>query len=189
MSEQGRMLEGIDYADIHGQDKFNFKHAALSRDESKHWLDFAFRRDYERNGPSIYRICRTTLEGWRRYKNDPDPRVRARFQWEARSLSDGYAAALWAMEKHLRGTNAVVAEKIHTLRREVSREFGLFSRVISRAIGPVLLWSARREEKRLAAGGTYEPATIIERRNWTLPVPLEGPGLGDLAVPAPSSGD
>ena len=106
MTGQGRMLEGVDLADIHGQDKFNFEHAAISRDESKHWLDFAFRRDYERNGPSIYRICRTTLEGWRRYKNDPDPRVRARFAWEARSLSDGYAAALWAMEKHLRKTNA-----------------------------------------------------------------------------------
>ena len=47
-------------------------------------LDWAFRRDFERNGPSIYRICRTTLDGWRRYKNDPDPRVRARFAWEAR---------------------------------------------------------------------------------------------------------
>jgi hypothetical protein len=189
MTEQGRMLEGVDLADIHGQDKFNFEHAALSRDESKHWLDFAFRRDYERNGPSIYRICRTTLEGWRRYKNDPDPRVRARFAWEARSLSDGYAAALWAMEKHLRGANAAVAEKIRALRKDVSREFGLFSSVISRVIGPVLLWSARREEKRLEAGGTYEPETIIERRNWTLPAPLEGLGLGDLPAPAPSSGD
>ena len=71
----------------------------------------------------------------------------------------------------------------------MGREFGLFSSVISRAIGPVLLWSARREEKRLADGGTYEPDTIIERRNWPLPAPLEGPGLGDLPVPAPSSGD
>jgi hypothetical protein len=189
MTEQGRMLEGIDLADIHGQDKFNFRHAALSRDESKKWLDFAFRRDYERNGPSIYRICRTTLNGWRRYKNDPDPRVRARFQWESRSLSDGYAAALWAMEKHLRKTNPAVSEQIRALRQDVGREFGLMSRVASRVIGPVLLWSARREEKRLAAGATYEPPTIIERRNWTLPAPLEGPGLGDLPMPAPSSGD
>ena len=183
------MLEGVDLADIHGQDKFNFQHAAISRDDSKRLLDWAFRRDFERNGPSIYRICRTTLEGWLRYKNDPDPRVRARFAWEARSLRDGYAAALWAMEKHLRRANAAVAEKIRALRKDVGREFGLFSRVVSRAIGPVLLWSARREEKRLAAGGTYEPETIIERRNWTLPVPLESPGLGELAVPAHSSGD
>ena len=54
--------------------------------DSKHWLDFAFRRDFERNGPSIYRICRTTLDGWRRYKNDADSRVRERFAREARAL-------------------------------------------------------------------------------------------------------
>src|SRR5512142_748094 len=105
MRSQGRMLEGIDVADMHGQYMFNFRHAAITREDSKRWLDWAFRRDFERNGPSIYRICRTTLEGWLRYKNDPDPRVRARFTWEARALSDGYAAALWAMEKHLRRTN------------------------------------------------------------------------------------
>jgi hypothetical protein len=38
--------------------------------------------------------------------------------------------------------------------------------LVTQALGPVLLWSARREARRLAAGGTYEPQTIIERRNW-----------------------
>jgi radical SAM superfamily enzyme YgiQ (UPF0313 family) len=172
MQEQGRMLEGVDLADIHGQGQFNFQHAAISRQDSKRFLDWAFRRDFERNGPSIYRICRTTLEGWLRYKNDPDPRVRARFAREARSLRDGYAAALWAMERHLATTNAAVSEKIRALREEVGREFGLFSRVLGRALGPVMLWSARREERRLANGQTYEPTTIIERRNWTWSPPL-----------------
>jgi radical SAM superfamily enzyme YgiQ (UPF0313 family) len=167
MTEQGRMLEGVDLADIHGQDQFNFRHAAISREDSKRWLDWAFRRDFELNGPSIYRICRTTLEGWRRYKNDPDARVRARFTWEARSLRDGYAAALWAMERYMRDANAAVSEQIHQLRKDIGREFGLASRVLSRAIGPVLLWSARREERRLAEGVTYEPHTIIERTNWS----------------------
>jgi radical SAM superfamily enzyme YgiQ (UPF0313 family) len=166
MTEQGRMLEDVDLADIHGQHAFNFEHAAISREDSKRFLDQAFRRDFERNGPSIYRICRTTLEGWRRYKNDPDPRVRARFAWEARALADGYAAALWAMEKHLKGANRAVSDRVRTLRKEIGREFGLVSQVVSRALGPVLLWSARREERRLAAGQTYEPPTIIERRNW-----------------------
>jgi len=172
MQEQGRMLEGVDLADIHGQDRFNFKHAAISREDSKRFLDWAFRRDFERNGPSIYRICRTTLEGWLRYKNDPDARVKARFAREARSLRDGYTAALWAMEHHLAGTNEPVAEKIRSLREQVESEFGLFARVMARALGPVMLWSARREERRLAAGHTYEPTTIIERRNWTWTAPL-----------------
>ena len=167
MTSQGRMLEGVELADIHGQDRFNFRHAAISREDSKRLLDWAFRRDFERNGPSIYRIVRTTFEGWLRYKNDPDPRVRARFAWEARSLRDGYAAALWAMEKHLKGANTAVSGRIRGLRQELGREFGLVSRVVAHALGPVLLWSARREEKRLANGCTYEPRTIIERRNWT----------------------
>ena len=166
MTQQGRMLDGVSLADIHGQHAFNFEHAAISRDDSKRFLDQAFRRDFERNGPSIYRICRTTLEGWRRYKNDPDPRVRARFTWEARSLRDGYAAALWAMEKHLDGANRAVAGRVRGLRQEIGREFGLVSRIVTRVLGPLLLWSTRREERRLAAGQTYEPPTIIERRNW-----------------------
>src|SRR4030095_2211113 len=70
MKEQGRMLAGVNLADIHGQHEFNFAHAAISAKDSKYWLDFAFQRDFERNGPSIYRICRTTLDGYRRYKND-----------------------------------------------------------------------------------------------------------------------
>src|SRR5271157_629088 len=126
MTEQGRMLEGVDLADIHGQNQFNFEHAAISREDSKRWLDWAFRRDFERNGPSVYRIIRTTFEGWLRYKNDPDPRVRARFTWEARSMRNGYAGALWAMEKQLRGANSAVAERVRALRKDLGREIGLF---------------------------------------------------------------
>ncbi|SPE42022.1 Radical SAM domain protein [Candidatus Sulfopaludibacter sp. SbA3] len=184
MTEEGRMLPGVELADIHGQHQFNFQHAAISREDSKHWLDWAFRRDFELNGPSIYRICRTTLEGWMRYKNDPDPRVRARFTWEARALSDGYSAALWAMEKHLKRTNEALSQKVRALRKQVGQEFGFLSRVVTRALGPVLLWSTRREEKRLAAGETYEPATIIERRNWNFPEALADCAAGVGALTA-----
>ena len=166
MTREGRMLEGVDLADIHGQHQFNFQHAAISREDSKKFLDGAFRRDFERNGPSIYRICRTTLNGWLRYKSDPDARVRARFEWEARSLKDGYAAALWAMERHLRRSNPAISARIHDLRMEVGHEFGPASRVVASLLGSVLWWSARREGRRLLAGATYEPQTIIERRNW-----------------------
>jgi hypothetical protein len=43
----------------------------------------------------------------------------------------------------------------------------LASRVVTKLLGPVLWWSARREERRLQSGATYEPQTIIERRNWS----------------------
>jgi radical SAM superfamily enzyme YgiQ (UPF0313 family) len=169
MEREGRLLQDVELADIHGQHQFNFQHAAISREDSKRFLDWAFRRDFELNGPSIYRICRTTFQGWLRYKNDADLRVRARFAWEARALKDGYAAALWAMEKRLRGTNLAVSRKIGALRREIGCEFGWASRLVSRALGPVLLWTVAREERRLAAGKTYEPQVIVERRNWNWP--------------------
>ena len=166
MSEQGRMLEGIDLADIHGQDKFNFRHAAISRDDSKRFLDWAFWRDFERNGPSLYRMCQTMLQGWQRYKNYPDLRVRERFQRENVKLRTAYSAALWASEKYFRKVNREVSEQIHELRRQIAQEFGTVSRIAANLVGPVLLWTTRREERRVAAGKTYEPPTFLERRNW-----------------------
>ena len=166
MQEQGRLLDDVDLADIHGQFKFNFRHAAITRDDSKTLLDWAFWRDFERNGPSIYRICQTMLQGWQRYKNYPDPRVRARFAWEIAQLKSGYNASLWAMEKRLKKANHTVSEQIRTLRRQVESEFGLVARLARTFLGPVLLWASKREDRRQAAGRTYEPPTIVERRNW-----------------------
>jgi len=166
MTEQGRMLDGVDLADIHGQFKFNFQHAAITREDSKKFLDWAFWRDFERNGPSIFRICETMLQGWKRYKNHPDPRVRDRFRWEMHQLKGTYNAALWVMEKQLKTANESVAKRIRALRKDVEREFGIPARLIRLSLGPILLWASRREERRLAAGKTYEPKTFIERRNW-----------------------
>jgi len=59
-----------------------------------------------------------------------------------------------------------VSDQIGALREEFKSESGLVSRMMPAVLGPVLLWSSRREEKRLARGKTYEPPTILERRNW-----------------------
>jgi B12 binding domain/Radical SAM superfamily len=166
MSKQGRMIDGIDFADIHGQHKFNFLHAAISRDDSKRFLDRAFGRDFELNGPSLYRICETMLQGWRRYKDYPDPRVRERFAREMQKVKTVYNAALWAMEQQLKDANRSVSERIRAVRKEVEEEFGSASRWTARLLGPVLLWTTRWEERRLRAGKTYEPPTILERTHW-----------------------
>jgi radical SAM superfamily enzyme YgiQ (UPF0313 family) len=143
MAEQGRLLD-VDLADIHGQFGFNFEHAAISREQSKKFLDWAFWRDFERNGPSLFRICRTTFEGWKRYRNHSDRRVRERFQREARTLRHAYAAMLWAMEHRLRETNESVASQIRLLREEMEGEFGLIAAAAARILGPFLsLTSAR----------------------------------------------
>jgi radical SAM superfamily enzyme YgiQ (UPF0313 family) len=169
IAQEGRLLNDVDYADVHGQFKFNFKHAAISRDDSKRFLDWAFSRDFQLNGPSLYRISRTLLAGWKRYKDSPDERVRQRFRREMDRLSGIYGSALWAMERQFRKVNRGVSEQIRALRQEFSHESGWVSRLMPAAVGPVLLWTTRREERRLARGKTYEPPTILERSNWGEP--------------------
>jgi radical SAM superfamily enzyme YgiQ (UPF0313 family) len=166
MAGQDRLLADVDLADMHGQYKFNFRHIAISRDDSKRFLDWAFRRDFERNGPSLYRMCRTMLSGWRRYKESPDLRVRERFARQAKKLRGVYNAALWVMEREFRKVNRSVSEEIGSLRREVQKEFPFTAHLTAALFGPVLLWFTRREEKRLKAGRRYEPPVFIERRNW-----------------------
>jgi radical SAM superfamily enzyme YgiQ (UPF0313 family) len=167
MEEQGRILKETDLADVHGQYKFNFRHEHIARDDSKSWLDFAFAHDYAVNGPSLYRIMRTMYEGWKRYGEDDDPRVRARVSGEADSLKRGYGAALWAMQRYLRGSNRSISERIAELRKQMENEFGVVSKAIDRALGPLLLWSARREESAYPEGRPLEPQTFVDRRNWT----------------------
>jgi hypothetical protein len=166
MSSQGRLLQDVDLSDIHGQDRFNFEHTAISRRDSKRFLDRAFRRDFERNGPSLYRMCRTLLQGWRRYRDYPDLRVRERFARDASKLRTAYSAALWAMEKQLKNVNREISTEIRSLRAEIEKEFGVLARAASCLGGPLLLHTSRKEERRLAAGWTYEPPTFLERTNW-----------------------
>lgn len=166
MAEEGRILHDVDYADVHGQFKFNFRHAAISREDSKRFLDWAFWRDFEANGPSLYRIARTLLTGWKRYRDWPDARVRERFALEMRRLGGVYSAALWAMERRFRNVNRDVSEKIRDLRQEFMQESSTTTRILPALLGPVLLWTTCREERRLARGKTYEPPTILERTNW-----------------------
>jgi len=70
------------------------------------------------------------------------------------------------MEREFRKVNRSVSDQIHKLRREIETEFPVVARLAAASLGPMLLWSTRREEHRLAAGRTYEPPTFLERRNW-----------------------
>ncbi len=168
MQDEGRLLDGVDLADIHGQYKFNFQHTAISREESKRLLDWAFRFDFERNGPSLFRICDTIFQGWKRYRDFPDARVRERFANDAAKLRTTYDAALWAMEKRLRKTNSEIAARIRELRKDIEREFGTATRLVRAITGPILLWTSKREDRQLARGKTYEPPTFVDRRNWAV---------------------
>ena len=163
---EGNLLDDVDLADTHGQYKFNFRHPHISRDESKTLLDRAFRQDFLSNGPSLYRLTRTMFERWKLYAQDADPRIRARMADERQQLIGGYGAALWAMEHYLRGPQQAASERIRELRLQMERELGGMSRVVNNALGPLLLWTARRDGRKYPAGRALEPRTFVDRLNW-----------------------
>lgn len=181
-------------ADSHGQTRFNFRHDHIRDGREGDYLLAAFRRDFERNGPSLVRIVRTTLQLWRRHRAHPDPRVRERVAWEADGLSTRYAAVLWAAERwypRSHPTRAAIAR----LRAELGRERGLLARLAGPVGGRYVLRAMRREAGRLAGGWTHEPPLHYEtnedlpagtpgapaRCRWILPRPVEA--LHGLAVP------
>jgi hypothetical protein len=166
VAAEGRLLEDVEFADIHGQFKFNFRHAAISRDESRELLTGAFQLDFERNGPSLYRLIRTIRQRWQRYGSDADPRVRRRVSIAATQMRAGYGAALWAMERYLRATSPDVSDRIRALRQDIEQEFGLLTAVVNRALGPVLLWTSRRDARKYPQGAALEPRTFVERTGW-----------------------
>jgi radical SAM superfamily enzyme YgiQ (UPF0313 family) len=151
----------IALADTHGQFRFNFKHPHITEGQENEFLLRAFRRDFEVNGPSIIRIVRTTLAGWKRYKNHFDARVRRRFKWEARDLPVSYSACLWAARRWYRGNKGMV-EKISATLRELYEECGLKARLVAPLAGRYVYRKLAREERRLSEGWTYEPPTICE---------------------------
>lgn len=154
-------------ADSHGQLRFNYRHPHIKNGEETEFILRAFRRDFEVNGPSILRIARTVLKGWKRYKTHLDRRVRERFTWESRDLAATYAGALWAARKWFRSDPALSAKISQTL-KDIYREFGLKSRLAAPIVGRYLRYMIGREERRLRQGWTYEPPCFREVNSFVV---------------------
>jgi hypothetical protein len=107
-------------------------------------------------------MIRTTLDGWRRYKNHLEKRIRDRYAWEVRLISGSYAGLVWAARKWFRRQGLDV-EKISSTLDAIHREFGIKSKLASSLMGPFIYRTLEREQQRLANGWTYEPTTIYEK--------------------------
>jgi hypothetical protein len=147
--------------DIHGQLKFNFRHPHIKDGAETEFLLRAFQRDFAVNGPSVVRIVRTLLRGWVRYKEHPDPRIRARFAHEAANLPVAYAGALWAAQQHYRDEPHGYA-LIGRVLEELYAEFGRKARRAAPVLGRHIYRALESEEQRLRDGWTYEPPTFFE---------------------------
>ena len=151
LTAKGQMKDPATFiqGDIHGQLIFNYRHPHIPAGMEGEFMVRAFNRDFQRNGPSTLRIVRTTLAGWKRYKNHPDARVRRRFAWEARELATTFSAATAGAKLYYRGNPAMRA-KMAALLKELHEEFGWKSRLMSL----------------LSAGRTSTGSSCAKRSGW-----------------------
>ncbi|MFH0953879.1 MAG: cobalamin-dependent protein [Verrucomicrobiota bacterium] len=63
--ERGLIMDELPYEEWHGQNMLNWRHPAFPDGQAKRWLDDAFRRDFEVNSSSIYRMTETAVRGYR----------------------------------------------------------------------------------------------------------------------------
>ena len=123
------------------------------------------------------RIVRTTLAGWKRYKNHPDARIRRRYAWEARELATTFSAAVAGAKLYYRDNPPMYA-KMSALLDDLHREFGWKSRLFSGVGQP--LCAVEDSPRREAAGGRLDLRAAhllreerrLRRSGWRCPLPL-----------------
>ncbi len=163
LEKKGTLLGRADLSipDIHGQLKFNFHHPHIKDGQETEFLLRAFHRDFSVNGPSLVRIIRTNLQGWKRYRYHDDLRIRARFAHEAANLPVKYAGVLWATRRAYQHDERLKSE-ITELLNELYAVCGWRSRLAAPIVGRYLYGKLQREQQRLADGWTYEPPMFYE---------------------------
>ncbi|MEE9211233.1 MAG: cobalamin-dependent protein [Phycisphaeraceae bacterium] len=175
----------LDLPDTHGQLRFNYRHPNIPPGEEGRYLVRAFTRDFQVNGPSVVRVARTTLRGYKRYRHHPDQRIRARFRLEAKGLATTYAGAVWAARKWF-APNAELRQRIDDVLHDIYRTFGWRSRLAAPIVGRYIFHQVRREHDRLHRGWTYEPPTFCDKTNQpdtSAPPAVANPPLGQWTAP------
>ena len=122
----------------------------------------AFQHDFETNGPSVVRAVWTTLKGYRKHKDHPNPRIRKRFRREAKDLVK-HGVPMVAASKLYYQDNPALCQRMDQLLSELIDEFGADAEHFAKVAAPFVLEKIRAEEKRLAEGWTYEPPTFYEK--------------------------
>ena len=146
--------------DAHGQSTFNYRHPHIRNGEEAEFLLRAFQRDFQVNGPSVVRIIRTLLTGWQRYKDHPNPRIRAASRTR-RAICRSTTPAAWACRQRYRD-DPHRRQLIAGVLDELCAEFGEVARsACPDRRPPPLPWPATRGA-RLQQGWTYEPPTFYE---------------------------
>lgn len=97
------------------------KHPALSPEQIEEIQRWCFEQDFQRLGPSIYRVLEGRLLGYLKLKDSPNPLLRQKADYYAKELRAAYPAFLAG---RLLGPNAGVRRWIGDVERRIHAELG-----------------------------------------------------------------
>jgi radical SAM superfamily enzyme YgiQ (UPF0313 family) len=97
------------------------KHPTLSPEAIEDIQRWCFEEDFQRLGPSIFRVLEARLLGFQKLKDSPNPFLRAKAEYYARELRVAYPVFLTG---RLLGPNARIRRWIGELERRVHAELG-----------------------------------------------------------------
>ena len=97
------------------------KHPSLSPEQIEDMQRWCFEQDFQRLGPSIYRVLEARLLGYQKLKNSANPILRQKADYYATELRVAYPVFLAG---RLLGPNAAVRRWISDLERRVQAELG-----------------------------------------------------------------
>jgi len=97
------------------------KHPTLSPKAVEDLQRRCFEEDFQRLGPSIFRVLETRLLGCRRLRSSPSPRLRQKAECFAKDLRAAYPAFLAG---RLLGPNPAIRHRIGGLERRIHAELG-----------------------------------------------------------------
>jgi hypothetical protein len=163
MEASGRLDTDLPLEEVHGQKKLNWRHPAFPEDAAEKWLREAFRRDYEANSSSMYRVAETAFRGyaWLRDLPGRDACLEARLA-QARRRAWDYAQILPEVARQ--GVNDLERRRARRLVEGIEAAFGrpgLRERAARAAIRVFAAWWRLRV--RLFGDG-IQPSTIVTRR-------------------------
>ena len=97
------------------------KHPTLSAEQIEDIQTWCFEQDFQRLGPSIYRVLETRFLGYLKLRNSPNPVLRQKAEYYANELRYAYPVFLAG---RLLGPNTTVRKWIGDLERRIHAELG-----------------------------------------------------------------
>ncbi len=169
LKQKGTLLSPDEFkvSDSHGQFRFNHRHPHIPAGEEEKLIVKAFEQDFRVNGPSLARLIRTILKGWKRYHSHPDKRIQIRYLNDIKPLRNMYAGAVWAMKRWYRN-DKVLYQQLNDLLHDIYTTLGLQPRLVAPVAGIYIYWAMRKEARQLKSGWTLEPETFFEKNQAAL---------------------